>query len=77
MHSGADSFLFFVCYNVYDREVLKMGLVEIEKKNVVKIDGMSTDEQVQHLGTLGDENLGSLNLAPTTLTPVLVPSSLT
>ncbi len=42
-----------------------MGLVGIEKKGTVKIDGMSTDEQVAHLGTLGEDNLGSLNLGPT------------
>jgi hypothetical protein len=42
-----------------------MGLVELEKKGTVHIDGMSTDEQVAHIGTLGDENLGSLNMAPT------------
>lgn len=42
-----------------------MGFVEVEKKNTVTINGMSTDDQVQHLGTLGDDNLGSLNLEPT------------
>lgn len=43
-----------------------MGLVEIEKKGTITVDGISTDEQVAHLGTLGEDNLGSLNLAPTT-----------
>ncbi len=42
-----------------------MGLVEIEKKGTVTVNGVSTDEQVAHLGTLGEDNLGSLNLAPT------------
>ena len=42
-----------------------MGFVEVEKKNTVTINGMSTDDQVAHLGTLGDDNLGSLNLEPT------------
>lgn len=41
-----------------------MGFVELEKKGTVHIDGMSTDEQVAHIGTLGDDNLGSLNMAP-------------
>ena len=43
-----------------------MGLVELEKKSTITIDGMSTDDQVAHLGTLGEDNLGSLNLEPTT-----------
>ena len=42
-----------------------MGLVELEKKGTIKVDGMSTDEQVAHLGTLGEDNLGSLNMEPT------------
>ena len=42
-----------------------MGLIELEKKGTVTINGMSTDEQVAHIGTLGEDNLGSLNLAPT------------
>ncbi len=42
-----------------------MALLEIEKKKTVKVEGMSTDEQVAHLGTLGQDNLGTLNLAPT------------
>lgn len=42
-----------------------MGLVEVEKKGTITINGMSTDDQVAHLGTLGEDNLGSLNLAPT------------
>ena len=42
-----------------------MGLIELEKKGTVTINGMSTDEQVAHMGTLGEDNLGSLNLAPT------------
>ncbi len=42
-----------------------MSLVEFDKKGTITVDGMSTDEQVAHLGTLGDENLGSLNMVPT------------
>mgnify|MGYP007069938291 CR=1 FL=1 len=42
-----------------------MGLVELEKNGTITVDGMSTDEQVAHLGTLGDDNLGSLNMVPT------------
>lgn len=42
-----------------------MALLELEKKKTVKVDGVSTDEQVAHLGTLGQDNLGSLNLQPT------------